>query len=257
MADKQTVVHEFDTSYGHYQVVDMIYDGRAARVLFSGDQQAAQSGIALDGKPDLLFDYNQRLFELAEGIKPTRILLIGGGMFTLPTALLRALPTTLITVVELDAELASVAAHYFGLQPNERLQIVHDDGLAYLSHTDEHYDLVIIDAYTHDSAEPSLAGDQAIGFMQNVLAPKGLLAVNSIATFYGRRSEGLHQLLGRYESVYSYVEVYPASQGLTLWLPQNLILTASNFDHHPDHVLRHGRFKDNRVPYDIQRDLNR
>ena len=256
MSDTQTVMYEFDTAYGHYQIIDMAYDGRPARVLFSGDQQAAQSGIALDENLDLLFDYNQRLFELAGGIQPARILLIGGGMFTLPPALLSALPKSVITVVELDAELAPVAAHYFNLPMSGRLIIIHDDGLAFLKQTDERYDMVIIDAYTHASAEPTLAGEQAIKSLQKVLAPRGVLAANSIATYYGRRSEGLQQLLGRYESAFSCVEVYPASQGLSLWLPQNLILVASNFDHQPEQHLRHSRLGDAPRPFDVHRDFN-
>ena len=256
MADTQTIVHEFDTAYGHYQIIDMSYDGRLARVLFSGDQQAAQSGIALDQNPDLLFDYNQRLIELVEGLQPKRILVIGGGMFTLPTALVRILPDITMTVVELDAELAPVAAHYFDLQLDNRFNIVHDDGLGYLARTNEQYDMVIIDAYTHASAEPSLAGDTAIRLFKQVLTPNGLLAVNSIATYYGRRAEGLQQLLGRYESTFSHVEVYPASQGLSLWLPQNLILVASNFQHHAERYLRHSRLGDMPKPFDVQIDLN-
>ena len=253
----QTIIHEFDTSYGHYQIVDMSYDGRPARVLFSGDQRAAQSGVALDENPDLLFDYNQRFFELVEGAKPARVLLIGGGMYTLPTALLRVLPETVITVIELDAELAPIAAIYFDLQLDERLIIIHDDGFAYLKQSAEQYDMVIIDAYVHASAEPTLANVQAVSLIRKVLAPNGIVAVNSIATYYGRRSEKLHQLLGCYESAFSHVEVYPASQGLSLWLPQNLILIASNFGHRPEQYLRHNGLGDAPEPFDIQRDLSR
>src|SRR3954469_25939647 len=121
----QQVVWEGDTAYGHYQVVDAPYDGRPARVLYSGDHQAAQSGVATDGQPDLLFDYNQRLFEIARGVQPKTVLLIGGGVGTLPTALLAALPDVQVDMVEPDDGLTKLAYQYFDLPVDDRLRLFH------------------------------------------------------------------------------------------------------------------------------------
>src|ERR1700760_605289 len=105
----QHILWEGDTIYGHYQVVDTLYDGRPARVLYSGDRQAAQSGIAKDASPSLLFDYNQRVFELLTSVLPKRVLLIGGAVCTLPKALLAALPDVQIDVIEPDSGLTKLA----------------------------------------------------------------------------------------------------------------------------------------------------
>lgn len=226
MGDPTDIIYEFDTTYGHYQVIDMIYEGRPARVLFSGDHQTAQSGVALDGKNELLFDYNQRMFELVDGINPGRLLLIGGGMFTLPYALLRALPEILIDVIELDDGLASVAADYFGLTEDPRLSIITDDGFKYLATTNKRYDMILIDAYTHAAAEPALGSPEAIRHLRRNLKPNGVVATNVIAAYFGHRSQHLRQLVHDYEQQFTAVKLFPASHSLSLWLPQNLLLTA-------------------------------
>src|SRR6476469_4412698 len=100
MADEGILV-EGDTQHGHYVVADTIYSGRPARVLYSGNHQAAQSGVAKDDNPDLLFDYNQRFIELVRGLLPKKILLIGGGALSLPKALLEEFPEVSLDVVEL------------------------------------------------------------------------------------------------------------------------------------------------------------
>jgi spermidine synthase len=256
MRDATNVIHEFDTDYGHYQVIDMVYDGRPARVLFSGQQRAAQSGLATDDNSDLIFDYNQRMYELATGLAPTRILSIGGGMFTLPMALLEALPDCHIDVVELDTGLQSIARQYFGLRDDARLRIHDDDGLSFLAANTATYDMILIDAYTHDSAEPTLGNAEAIGYMINALAPDGLVAANVIAAYFGRRSQALRRLIRLYEDQFKVVELFPASQSLSLWLPQNLLLVAQRDASTPvEEQLRHSRLQLAGQPFNIGRDL--
>jgi predicted O-methyltransferase YrrM len=259
MTDATDVLYEFDTDYGHYQVVDMIYDGRPARVLFSGERRAAQSGLATDDNDDLLFDYNQRMFELVAGHHPKRLLLIGGGMYTLPMALLAELPDIIIDVVELDNGLEPVARQYFGLDSNERLRIIHDDGLTFIATNDVRYDMILIDAYSHDLAEPSLGSAEAVSHLTRALTPGGVIVSNVIASYFGRRSQALRRLMDHYqEQQYGDVALFPASQSLSLWLPQNLILTAqlsaeTNLDQH----LRYQRLADTTRPFNLSRDLMR
>jgi hypothetical protein len=61
------IVFEGDSKYGHYVVSDGTYAGRPARALYSGNGDAAQSGLALDSNKQLLFDYNQRFWNCFAG----------------------------------------------------------------------------------------------------------------------------------------------------------------------------------------------
>ena len=256
MSDSDILVHEFDTTQGHYQVVDMLYDGRPARVLFSGNRQAAQSGLATDGQSDLLFDYNQRLFELVTAHRPLRLLVIGGGMYTLPSALLRTDDRITIDVVELDEGLDDIAAQYFGLVPDPRLRIIHTDGLKYLSTASAQYDMIILDAYSHSLAEPSLTSPEALTMLKQHLQSDGIIAANTIAAYFGRRAQSLHQLAEAYQHQFGDVALFPASQSLSLWLPQNLILVAAQHNNQiADVHLRYRRLQSIAQPFDLGRDL--
>jgi spermidine synthase len=215
-----------DTARGHYEIHDLNYEGRRARVLYSGQRQAAQSGVALDGQPDLLFDYNQRLRELANYVRPEKLLLIGGGAFTLPLALQTDLPDLELTVVEYDPELEPLARQYFDWQPGPRTRVVHADGRDYLAQSSEQFDLILVDAFSHDTIPTTLVEPAAVQALRQHLAPGGLLAYNVIAAYYGRRASVLHELAATAEERFKTVEVFPASLRVSLWLPQNFVLVA-------------------------------
>jgi len=223
---QQIVVWEGDTAYGHYQVVDTLYDGRPARVLYSGDRQAAQSGIANDAKPDLLFDYNQRFFELVTALAPKTVLLIGGGVGTLPKALLAALPDVRIDMVEPDADLVELAYRYFDLPVDERLAIFTTNGRTFLRGHASRYDMIVVDAFTHTTIPRDLKTADAFQAYYNHLRPQGVLAVNVISGYYGPSSHVLQHMYVAALHSFDAVDIFLASRGYSLWLPQNFVLTA-------------------------------
>lgn len=219
-----TKLFETQTAYSYYQVWETVYGGRPARVLYSGNGQAAQSGLALDDKSDLLFDYNQRLFELITGVRPKHILLIGGGMYTLPTALVGEFPDIIIEVIEIDAQLDAMASRFFNFSPGPRLHIQHTDGRRFLDTATTRYDMIIIDAYSHTSIPASLTDQAAARAVKRSLLPESLVVINTISSYFGERSETIKQVAIAYEAVFPKVDIYPASHGTSLWVPQNFLL---------------------------------
>ncbi|HSX05360.1 MAG TPA: fused MFS/spermidine synthase [Candidatus Saccharimonadales bacterium] len=222
----QELVWEGDTPYGHYQIWDTLYDGRAARVLYSGERQAAQSGTAKDGKPELLFDYNQRVFELLTSLQPKQILLIGGAVCTLPKALLDAMPDVRIDVVEPDAGLTRLAYDFFDLPVDERLRIFHADGRSFLQANSERYEVILIDAFVHTAIPRELRTVEAFWAIADHLQPDGLLAMNVISCYHGSGSQLLRQIYAAVSQPFASVDIFLASQGYSLWLPQNFVLVA-------------------------------
>ncbi|HVS58115.1 MAG TPA: fused MFS/spermidine synthase [Candidatus Saccharimonadales bacterium] len=222
------VVFEGDTTTGHFIVTDTIYAGRPARVLYSGNHHAAQSGEATDDKPELLFDYNERFMELVRGLRPQRVLLIGGGAFALPKALNREFPRIKLDVVEIDGKLYELAQTYFDYKPTRRTHIYIEDGLKFLQTTTEQYDLIIVDAFTNDSVPPSLQTTTTASLAAHHLRSGGVAAMNLIAAYYGERSAALQRQLDAFKAAFSTIDVYPAGHGQSLWLPQNFIVIAQN-----------------------------
>jgi spermidine synthase len=222
----QHIVWEGDTPQGHFQIVDGPYDGREARVLYSGERQAAQSGVARDGQPDLLFDYNQRLLELALGLQPHRVLVLGGGVGTLPQALLAALPAVRIDMVEPNAGLIQLAYRYFDLPEDDRLQLFTTDGRSFLRQHATRYDLIIVDAFTDTAIPRELKTYEAFGAYHTHLQTPGVLVVNVISGYQGQSAHPLQQMYTAALSTFDAVDIFLATQGYSMWLPQNFILAA-------------------------------
>lgn len=226
----ETILFNGQTSCGHYLIVDMIYDQRPARVLFTGNKSSAQSGIALDHDPNLLFDYNQRFLEVILSFENLRnVLLIGGGVLTLPMALISRHKTLRIDVIEIDDGLLGLARKYFHYQDNERITVMHQDGSEYLKSTLKKYDIIIIDAFMDMNIPSSLISSEVTSKIQYLLNFKGLVLVNVISAFYGLNAEPLRQLYKTYKQNFTYINIYPASRSLlSFWSSQNFILVASN-----------------------------
>jgi spermidine synthase len=220
------VLLETDSDHAHYQVVEMVYNNRPARLLLSGHGLSAQSGIALDGDPRLLFDYNQYFFELVAGLNPVSVLLIGGGVYTLPMALLNAFPSLFITVVEPDASLDRIASRYFNFREDPHLTLIHTDGRSYLNHARKEFELILIDAFQGDKVPDSLADETAIRALANLTAPGASVAQNIIAPYSGPTSGPLRGRVALYKKFFETVSVTPVDTRVPRWTSQNLVIQA-------------------------------
>lgn len=216
----------FATEFGEYELSDVIYHGRKARVLYSGNRAAAQSGVPLDGKDEMLFDYNERFMEVARGLRPASVLLIGGGSYTLPIALLHDNPDLALDVVEPDAQMEDIARQYFDYQPGPHTESFVMGGAAYLAQCKRTYDLIFIDAFVHDKVPDELQTVETAEQLRQVLRPTGLLAMNVIAAAQGRRSGLLEREREALATVFGEIQIFPAEHGISEWIPQNFILCA-------------------------------
>lgn len=232
MFRREHTIYEGDTAHEHYEVVDMVYEGRPARVLFTNYHRAAQSGVGIDKNPEPLFDYNQRFLELVKSLHPKNILLIGGGAYTLPIALAEVLPKIFIEVIEVDSGLDYIAKNYFGLKPHKHLDIIHTDGRNYLESTTQKYDLIITDAFIGAMVPYELLTVQAAIAMHRHLTPHGTLAMNVIGAYYGRNMK-VKNLLAAYSVAFKHVYMHQADNSTTLSTSQNFIVIGRNSEHIP------------------------
>lgn len=236
---KHRILYEGSTDLGDYQVAETIYGGRHAIVLYDRDRRAAQSGKPLDDDDDMLFDYNERFMELARGLLPKRVLLIGGGAFTLPQVLQDELPDLVLDVVELDSGLYDIAEGFFGFKKGEHTTVHVGDGREFIDTTTNVYDLIYIDAFNETSIPTSLQTLEAASSLKRILAPKGVVAMNIIAAYHGQRSAVLRRQIAAWETAFTNLLLMPASTGDSLWLPQNFVLTAHNTKHSLEMYFRH------------------
>lgn len=240
MSNTEELLYEVNTRLGHYQVVNMTYEGRFARVLFTGNRKAAFSGIPLDGEHELLFDYIQRLFEIVSTVRPKKLFLIGGGVYTLPMALVRALPDIEVDAVEIDEGLYDIAEAFFGLQSSNRLNIIHDDGKDFLEKNNQKYDMIIIDAFTDIVVPPPLANEEFTAQASNHLVNNGVLAMNFISAYRGRNAAPAYHFQKIYSKAFNNVTFSQADSSMSLWSQQNLILFAQKSNNNINHGMRFG-----------------
>lgn len=218
----QTITSE----YGTYKIVDTIYNGRPARMLY-GENNSPQSGIATDDSAELLFDYNQRCLEIAMSQPPKKVLVIGGGAFMLPRALYDRFPSTHIDVVEIDSALVAAAYDYFDVPHDDRLKVFTEDGARFAARAQEQYDLIVIDAFSGYTIPPHLIEHTAVQYYARLLAEGGVLAMNFISEYKpGRPSLG-HDIVVTFSESFSDVSLYPSDPTYYKGEEQNYVLTAS------------------------------
>ena len=220
------VLFDGESDFGRYQIVEQVYHERLARVLFSGDA-LPQSGVALDDDPELLFSYNQRFLEIALSVMPKSILVIGGGAFTLPKALLERFAGATIDVVEIDPLLPELARTYFDLPSSSKLNVIVADGREFVEGRKKKYDLIILDAFSGHEIPRSLMSVNAAAQYTYLLASNGIIAMNFIAPYQHGRISLADRLIATFRTKFTDIELYPADPHESPHSKQNYVLVVA------------------------------
>lgn len=110
---------------------------------------------------------------------PRNILQIGLGAGSLVKWCYRHLPAAQITAVEINPGVYAAARQFFALPPNdERLEVVIDDGVAWLENTETSWDLILLDGYDAEGRAGPLDSEAFYRLCHNRLTPDGILATN-------------------------------------------------------------------------------
>lgn len=221
------VVASIDTPTSHYKIVDLDQTFNKLRVLIMGPG-GYQSGVYTTGPKTLAFDYTRKIASVVEAApQKDRILIIGGGAFTLPEYFGRTYPNASIDVVEIDPELPGIAEKYFRYEPTANTRVLAKDGRAFLRENTTKYDIVVVDAY-NDAAVPfSLATREYTKQLAASITPQGIVVANLIA---GTNEQCLPLLVGihsSYRSAFSRSLFYPLSN-IDMSAEQNIIAVYSN-----------------------------
>lgn len=168
-----------DTPTSHYEVMKGHYNNRPLVGLATG-AQGLQSGVYTDGSSELAFWYTQEMARLTLEKKPERILMLGGGAFTLPRYLAEKLPDTQIDAVEIDPELKPIAEQYFYYDNPSNVRLIFEDARTFLNTNTEQYDVVLIDVYGEMSIPFTLMTREYAAVLSRATAPDGAVLANII-----------------------------------------------------------------------------
>lgn len=233
--NRNKVLFAGSSPHGTYRVVDTVYDGRPARVLY-GTNNSPQSGVAQDENPELLFDYNQRFLEIIKSTQPKRILVIGGGAFMLPIAARRLFSELIVDVVEIDKLLVDISRDFFDLPEEPKLRVHIADGIDYLTTTKQRYDMIIVDAFSGYDIPPSLLEPVAIELYHRHIVDGGIVALNFISEYKAHRRRLAHTIIDRFSRAFPHLLMVQSDPDFPKGKEQNFVLAASDSEFRLDYL---------------------
>jgi predicted membrane-bound spermidine synthase len=189
---------DIDTPTAHYKVISTMYNGQPLRALSTGPN-GWQSGVFTEDPEALAFNYTKAMATMvAAAPQKDRILVLGGGAFTLPKYLAKTYPASSIDVVEIDPGLPAIAREYFYYNDPPNVRIIADDGRAYLESTDHKYDLILVDIYSDTTVPFATATAEYTAALRHSLEPQGSVIANVI----GADTPDCRPLLGALNASY-------------------------------------------------------
>jgi spermidine synthase len=221
-----TVIYQKDTPYNSLMVVDYLDTGK--RILWMNS--LPHSAMYLNGSSNSAFlytDYFNVAFAFSSDIK--RVLFVGGGGYSGPKNFFFDYPEVKIDVVEIDATVVDVAKEYFRVPDDPRLRSYVDDGRAFLTKTNELYDLIVLDAYSKSHVPFHLMTEEFFKLVDKHLAKGGLVVSNLISSLIGDTSDLLRAEYKTVTLVLPQAYLF-RTKSSSLSTIQNIILVATKTD---------------------------
>lgn len=202
------LLKDTNSAYSHLQIIDGVQNDRPVRWLATS-RLWLQSGVYLDSPNQSVLSYVEPFLNIAQTQDSTKkVLVIGGGVYTVPQLMVERYPGSAVDVVEIDPKLDQLANQYFGFRPNPRIRIIHEDGRTFLNHNTNKYDLVLMDAFLDNSSPPfQLTTREAVAKIANSLNDSGVVVANIIAAQPGLKTDFLSSQYATYRHALPYVAI--------------------------------------------------
>jgi spermidine synthase len=183
-AQDQRTIHQERSLYRNISVVQT---GDERCMLFRARRGLGRESCMLVSNPDrLVFEYApMMLSSLFLNPNPRRILIIGQGGGTLPSALQKMVPDAAIDVVEIDAAVDRIARRYFDFKPGPKTRVHIEDGRVFVKRAVRdaaRYDLVMLDAFEADYIPEHMLTQQFLQEVKSIMTPNGVLAANTFSS---------------------------------------------------------------------------
>lgn len=208
LVNKSDVI-SIDTASARYEISEVVHgNGRTVRLLSTGPN-GSQSGAYIDSPNELAFWYTKEMARATSSHpSPKRILMLGGGSFTLSSYLATKYPESTVDVVEIDPGLKPIAKQYFGYQDRPNVNLIFNDARTFVNQTqDKQYDVILVDVYSDTAIPFALVTSEYAGALKNHLAKDGLVIVNIVASEQGPCRAVLDVVDTAYKTVFSNAQV--------------------------------------------------
>lgn len=191
-----------DTPSARYTIIDStdIETERPVRYIATGPN-ALQSGIFIGSPDELLFWYTQRMADVvATATTRDRLLVLGGGTFTLPQYLSLKYPDSTVDVVEIDPMLPDIAREHFEYSDPANVNIITQDARVFINQTINRYDVILVDVFSDSEIPYTFITHEFGQQIRRILNPDGIVSANIIAGTSGDCSELFKAISAPYRS---------------------------------------------------------
>ena len=165
--------------------------------------------IPEDLRFELACEYHRAMASVIEGLarraagRGVRVMVMGGGGYSLPKYLAAFVPAARTDVVEVDPAITAIAREFFfldeclektGAQKDGRLRLVNDDAWAFLRAATEPYDVIVNDAFSGKRPLGPLTSAEGANVVRSRLAEDGVYLANVRCACTGRGSGPLREV---------------------------------------------------------------
>jgi len=185
-----------------YRNIFVYEEGGLRCMSFSRTTTARQSCVSLAEPSKLVFNY-ARMMMAAFYLNPApqRILILGLGGGTLPSAFQRLYPSVAIDAVEIDPAVVRVARKFFAFEPGPDGRVFEEDGRVFVKRMQRkgvQYDLIVLDAFDHEYIPEHMLTREFLLEVKSLLADRGVLAANtfSVSKLYDHESATYDSVFG-------------------------------------------------------------
>jgi len=146
-----------------------------------------QSCVLLNDPHRFALNYTRMMMAgtLFTGAAPQRVLIVGLGGGSIPTALREILPQSQIDVVEIDPAVTRVARRFFNFREDAKMKVIELDGRVYVKRAlraGTKYDVVMLDAFDHEYIPEHLLTREFLTEVKSLLSPQGVLVANTFSS---------------------------------------------------------------------------
>ncbi|QQS39565.1 fused MFS/spermidine synthase [Candidatus Woesebacteria bacterium] len=221
-------IYSKDGVYEKIEIQDRELNGHKSRILYQ--DISFSSGKYLDSQ-ELAFSYTKyfSLYKLFE-MDINHALVLGGGAYTIPNALVKDNTNVIVDVVDIEPELLDIAKQYFDVSDNVRIISHTGDGRRFLKDNKNTYDYIFSDVYSSLMSLPvHLTTKEFFLSVKDSLNSDGIFIANVICGI-NRDSPNLFlseakTLLSVFPNSYFFATVSPGHSRV-----QNVIFLAVNSD---------------------------
>jgi spermidine synthase len=225
-----SVVYMRDGVYQKITIYEGAFVGRPARFLLLDRSESGATFLDSRDPTDLVYDYT-KYHSLYKIFAPQlqRALVLGGGAYSVPKALLKEAPDVEVDVAEIEPSLFDLAKQYFGVTESPRLHNHVQDGRRFLQETASTYDLIFGDVYySYFSVPPQFTTHEFFTLARARLNRDGVFIANMIGDLSRRQPSLIMAELRTFRDVFPNSYFFAVESPEKTALIQNITLVGYN-----------------------------